>query len=86
MTTLAPSATKRWTVARPMPEQPPVMTATRSWMRPAMCVSFRLRGSDGCRLSWSVTGRSQWAMKTFFSSVNAIGASGPSSRPRPDCL
>ena len=28
----------------------------------------------------------QWAMKTFFSSVNAMGASGPSSRPRPDCL
>ena len=25
-------------------------------------------------------------MKTFFSSVNASGASGPSSRPRPDCL
>ena len=28
----------------------------------------------------------QWAMKTFFSSVNAFGASGPSSRPRPLCL
>ena len=26
------------------------------------------------------------AMKTFFTSVNARGASGPSSRPRPDCL
>ena len=25
-------------------------------------------------------------MKTFFSSVKAAGASGPSSRPRPDCL
>ncbi len=72
MTTLAPSATNRWTVARPMPEQPPVTTATRSWMRPAMVVkSFR---------------SGQWAMKTFFSSVNAMGASGPSSRPRPDCL
>ena len=44
MTTFAPSATKRWTVARPMPEQPPVMTATRSWMRPATDASFRLPG------------------------------------------
>ena len=25
-------------------------------------------------------------MKTFFSSVKAAGASGPSSRPSPDCL
>src|SRR6476469_7416567 len=25
-------------------------------------------------------------MKTFFTSLNAAGASGPSSRPRPDCL
>src|SRR5687768_16572376 len=36
MTTFAPSATKRRTVARPMPEQPPVTTATRSWILPAM--------------------------------------------------
>ena len=26
------------------------------------------------------------AMKTFLTSVNASSASGPSSRPRPDCL
>ena len=25
-------------------------------------------------------------MKTFLTSVNEFGASGPSSRPRPDCL
>ena len=86
MTTLAPSATNRLTVARPMPEQPPVTTATRSWIRPAMCCFLSDRGFDAIAGSVRSTARGQWAMKTFFSSVNAIGASGPSSRPRPDCL
>src|SRR4051794_29206113 len=54
MTTFAPSATNRRTVARPMPEQPPVMTATRSWMRPAtLMIPFGLRG-----LTSSTTGGS----------------------------
>ena len=74
MTTLAPSSTNRRTVARPMPEQPPVMTAT-------------LPCDASCHvLVLLLVTSSQWAMKTFFSSVNACGASGPSSRPRPDCL
>ena len=71
MTTFAPSSTKRRTVASPMPEQPPVTTATRPC--DASC-------------HWWFLSRRQSAMKTFFSSVNAFGASGPSSRPRPDCL
>src|SRR3954465_2224119 len=35
MTSLAPSAANRRTVARPIPEHPPVITATRPSMRPA---------------------------------------------------
>ena len=86
MTTLAPSSTNRRTVARPMPEQPPVTTATRPSMRPANSCSFPCRGLDGLDRRRVVRLPSQVAMKTFFSSVNAYGASGPSSRPRPDCL
>src|SRR5690606_23109418 len=36
MTTCAPSAANRFAVASPMPEHPPVMTATRPSRRPAM--------------------------------------------------
>ena len=79
-TTRAPSSTKRWTVASPMPEQPPVTTATLPSRRPAM------RVLPPARAAWDLGVAGQWAMKTFFSSVNACGASGPSSRPRPDCL
>ncbi len=76
MTTLAPSSTKRRTVASPMPEHPPVTTATLPSSRPAMSL---LRSVEPVETQ-------SCAMKTFFSSVNAFGASGPSSRPRPDCL
>src|ERR1700712_332223 len=37
MATLAPSSVNRSTVARPIPEHPPVMTATLPSSRPAMC-------------------------------------------------
>jgi hypothetical protein len=40
ITTRAPSSTKRRAVARPMPEHPPVTTATLPSMRPAMCGPF----------------------------------------------
>ena len=79
MTTCAPSSANRWTVARPMPEQPPVTTATLPSRRPDMSVLLLGVGEV-------VRACAQWAMKTFFSSVNAFGASGPSSRPSPDCL
>src|SRR5258706_11361719 len=75
-TTTAPSAASRRALARPMPLPAPVMTATRSCRR---CMAGSLR----CSLS---AGIQSVAMKTFLVSVNASGASGPSSRPRPDCL
>ena len=68
-TTVAPSSANRRTVARPMPEQPPVTTATLPSSLPAMVLSY-----------------ASVLMKTFLTSVNASSASGPSSRPRPDCL
>ena len=45
-------------------------------------------GDDGDPVLQSVQGwlQSSVAMKTFLVSVNASRASGPSSRPRPDCL
>src|ERR1051325_2000303 len=42
MTTRAPSSTKRRTVASPMPLHPPVTTAVRPSMRPAMSVCLSL--------------------------------------------
>ena len=74
MTTLAPSAASRRALANPMPEQPPVTTATRPATRPLISAALLF---SCCQFA---------AKKTFFSSVKACGASGPSSRPRPDCL
>ena len=45
-TTRAPSSTKRWAVARPMPLAPPVMTATCPSRRPAMALVSCPRGTD----------------------------------------
>ncbi len=69
-TTLAPSAAKRRAVARPIPLPAPVITATLPASRPA-----------GALIGYSFV-----EMKTFLVSVNASGASGPSSRPRPEDL
>ena len=46
MTTLAPSSVKRCTVARPIPEQPPVMTATLPSSRPAMSAPSLVADED----------------------------------------
>ena len=46
-TTLAPSAMKRSTVARPMPLAPPVMTATRSESTSAIAGTLRNGASAG---------------------------------------
>ena len=70
MTTVAPSSANRRTVARPMPEQPPVTTATLPSSLPAMVISPH----------------ASVLMKTFLTSVNASSASGPSSRPMPLAL
>ena len=72
MTTCAPSDANRRAVASPIPLAPPVTTATRSTNRRTTACSLTIHPSV--------------AMNTFFSSVNASSASGPSSRPRPDCL
>src|SRR6185437_11113676 len=73
-TTLAPSAAMRRALANPIPLPAPVMTATRSCKR-CMCATPELLANQ-----LSV------AMNTFLTSVNASSASGPSSRPSPDCL
>src|SRR5436189_6243640 len=59
----------RLTAARPIPDAPPVTTATLSFSRWVKSIQF-----------------SPIAKKTFLVSVNDRGASGPSSRPSPDCL
>ena len=68
-------------MARPMPLAPPVTTATRPTSRLAYGVvslmSFLLPVGRG---------RYSELMKTFLTSLNASSASGPSSRPMPDCL
>src|SRR5215471_8153522 len=69
-TTLAPSAAIRRADASPMPLPAPVMTATRSCKR---CIE-------------QLPNQFSVAIKTFLTSVNASSASGPSSRPSPDCL
>ena len=74
-TTCAPSEANRRAVASPMPLPAPVITAVRPTRR--RHTSFCLRH---CRDHSSVL------MKTFLVSVKAAGASGPSSRPSPDCL
>src|SRR5580693_7401299 len=84
-TITAPSAASRRALARPMPLPAPVMTATRSSNRrimPAPPYRPTLLPASRC----PPLGHSPVAMKTFLISVNASGASGPSSRPRPDCL
>src|SRR5262245_21174357 len=49
MTSFAPSAANRRTVASPIPEQPPVTTATRPSMRPATSVPFQWSWSRQAR-------------------------------------
>ena len=74
MTTVAPSCANRRTVASPMPEQPPVTTATLPSSLPAMVQPSRRAYASSV------------LMKTFLTSVNASSASGPSSRPMPGSL
>ena len=82
MTTFAPSSTRaaaRWPGRCRWP--PPVTTATRSVRRPAMDLSV---GRSTCAMRRASS--PSVAMKTFFTSVNASSASGPSSRPEPGLL
>ena len=78
-TTCAPSAANRRAVAIPIPPVPPVMTATRPARRSVISLLFITR-------LCCVDGDGYKAMKMFLVSVKAASASGPSSRPRPDCL
>ena len=87
--TRAPSAAKRSHMARPMPLAPPVTTATRSDQAAGVAGSVSLMSLLSCVLQCGrAAGRAVYSelMKTFFTSLNASSASGPSSRPIPDCF
>ena len=92
-TTWAPSAAKRSAMARPIPLRAagdhghlalepgghPACPSARSPVAPSLRWSLAAVPRPG-RHGHSVE------MNTFFTSVKASGASGPSSRPIPDCL
>lgn len=73
-TTFAPSDASLRAVARPMPLPAPVMTAVRPVRRRQMFPE-----------SVVMSVQASVPMKTFLVSVKAARASGPSSRPSPDC-
>ena len=69
-------------LARPMPLAAPVMTATLPSSLPDMVLPRSFAGWQ----ARSCDDQLPVAMNTFFSSVNASRASGPSSRPMPERL